>query len=44
MAFLVVAVFAEFSKRLPRSVAAVPAAAAAMLVFALMYRLPEIAF
>ena len=42
--FLALAVFAESSKRLPRLAAAVPATAAPMLAFALMYRFPEISF
>ena len=44
MLFIALAVFAESSKRLPRLAAVVPAAAASMLAFALMYRLPEISF
>ena len=44
MVFVALAVFAEYSKRAPRWVAVVLAAAAPMLAFALMYRLPQISF
>ena len=44
LVFLALAVFMESSKRQPRLIAAIPALAAPMLAFALMYRLPEITF